>query len=435
MAVSASPPTERAQGPAGAALPPSSGTGPREPRGSSLLPLLFGLLLAAAVGFLVWYLLVRNGDEEALPPVPAGEVSVDVTRLDFGDTDVGARSLTLTVAVTNGRTDAVRVEDVAVEGDAAEDFELADAACLNARLDPGDVCALSVRFRPTQTGERPARLVISLDGGPGERIVVLAGAGVGRATLIVETSRLDFGARRLDDEEGEPQQVTLVNAGNLPLHIRRAGIEGPAAGDYRLGRRARCLGERGLPAGSSCVLSVSFAPSEPSERPAVLVLAHDGAEAPARIQLRGSGAGQPQVVLAPAAATFGGVDVGSASEARTITLRSTGTAPARISWIGLAGPDSEAFRIGGAGTCQKGSTPEPGTSCTIAVRFVPPAAGPLTAAVVVATDDPAGFAEVELRGTGTAVEDAQGSERQDTSGEESPTPEQEPGAERRADRA
>jgi hypothetical protein len=387
-----------------AGAPPGLSGGPPAPgptRRGGVLPLLFGLVLAAIVGFLIWYFLVRDEASEALPPAPAGEVSLDVERIDFGDEDVGGVSVSQRIRLTNGTADAVRVEDVSLDGEAAEDFELLDPDCLNTRLDAGDACAVSVRFRPQETGGRAARLVLSLDGGPGERVVELAGIGTGRATLVADTSRLDFGARPLDGDP-QTQQISLVNVGTLPLHILRAAIDGPAAGDYRLGRRARCLGGQELAAGASCVLSVTFAPTEPGQRAAVLRLYHDAAEAPARIQLRGEGAGAALAVAAPASLAFGELDVGEASKARTVTLRNGGTGPLTVAWIAVVGPSASDFELAPGGTCRKGAALEPSASCTIAVAFAPTAGGSRAASLVAATDDPAGFTEIDLTGVGIA---------------------------------
>jgi hypothetical protein len=398
--LSASPAKHRDSRAQGAATGlPGEPTDPDGPRRPGLLPLVFGLLLAAAVGFLIWYLLVRDDTPEALPAVPAGEVSLDVEHIDFGDENVGGVSVTQDITLTNGTAEPIRVEDVELEGEAAEDFDLLEPDCLNARLDAGGDCGVSVRFRPQEPGGRAARLVFSLDGGPGERSVELAGIGTGRATLVVETSRLDFGERDLE-ATADSQQIALLNAGDLALHIRRAVVVGPAADDFTLGRRARCLGGQELAAGASCVLTVSFVPKDDGERAAVLELFHDAADAPARIRLRGIGVGRPEAVLSPTSLVYGELVIGTEASPRTVTLRNGGTGPLAVAWIAVSGPDDGDFTLASGGTCRKGTALDPGGSCTVLVRFTPTVAGGRTASLVVATDDPAGFSEVELNGDG-----------------------------------
>lgn len=378
--------------------PPFRGPEPPEGRGIGPLPIVAGIVLAAVAGFLIWFLLVRDDTRETVPPAASGDVVVDAERVDFGDENVGGVSVSQRVTLTNGSSAPVRVEDVTIDGEDPGDFELVDMACLNARLDPGDACSVSVRFRPADTGGRAARLVLSLDGGPGERTVALAGVGAGRPVLVVVPTRLDFGGVDLDAEP-EQRQVVVVNAGNLALHVLRATIDGPAAGDFRLGRRARCLGGQELAPGGSCILNVSFAPSEAGARGATLTLAHDAGDDPVRIQLRGEGTGRPRAALSPAAVDFGRFALGDASQPRSVTLRNAGTADLVLEWIALAGPNDEDFDLPG-GTCRKGETVEPGASCTVAVRFQPGASGRRTATLVVASTDPAGFAEVALSGVG-----------------------------------
>jgi hypothetical protein len=365
-----------------------------------VLPLLVGLCLVAVVVFLIWWLLVRDDEQAAAPLVPAGEVTVSSEVLDFGDADVGRRSSTASVVLTNGTVEAIRVEDVAIDGEAGDDYAVVTDGCLSARLDPGDVCSVAVRFVPTDTGARPANLVFSLDGEPGERTVDLRGAGVGRAALVVGVTRLDYGERPLD-AKAEPREFALTNVGTLPVRVTRVAVTGPAGDDFTPAAKVGCLAARTIEPGTACAIRVSFSPSVAGGRVATLLVAHTGDGAPARVQLRGAGLGVADPRLSPSSVDLGRVELGETSAVREVTLTNAGAARLPLAWVAVAGGDSGEFELAPGGTCQGGATIEPGATCTARVRFVPETSGRRSASLVLASEGT--FVEATLRGTGVAV--------------------------------
>ena len=375
-------------------LPP-----PEARRRSSALPLVVGLCLVAVVVVLIWWLLVRDDEQAAAPLVPAGEVTVSSGVLDFGDADLGRRSSTASVVLSNGTAGAIRIEDVRIDGEAEDDYAVVTDGCLSARLAPGDACSVSVRFVPTDTGARPASLVFSLDGGPGERTVDLLGAGVGRAALVVGVTRLDYGERPLD-ATAEARDFALTNVGTLPVRVTRVAVSGPAAGDFTPTEKIGCLAARTIDPGEACVLRVSFSPSVAGGRVATLLVAHTGDGGPARVQLRGTGLGAAEPRLSPSTVDLGRVELGAASAVRTVTLTNAGAANLPLVWVSVAGGDSGEFELAPGGTCRRSTTIEPGASCTARVRFVPEAPGRRSASLVLASDGT--FVEATLRGTGVA---------------------------------
>jgi hypothetical protein len=358
----------------------------------------------AVVVVVIWWLLVRDDEPAAAPLVPAGEVTLSSELLDFGDADLGRRSAVATVVLSNGTNEAIRVEDVALAGEANDDYAVVTDGCLSARLRPGDACSVSVRFRPTETGARPAELVFSLDGGPGEREVELRGAGVGRAALVVGSTRLDYGERPLT-AEAALRELALTNVGTLPVRVARVAVTGPAADDFRPAAKAGCLASRTIEPGTACVIRVAFRPAAAGARAATLLVAHSGGGGPARIQLLGTGVGTADPRLSLAVLDLGRVELGAASATRTVTLTNAGVEELPIEWIAVAGGDSGEFELAPGGTCVPGSPLEPDASCTARVRFVPELAGRRRASLVFA--GAGGFVEAELRGTGVAPPPAQ----------------------------
>lgn len=353
------------------------------------------------VVFLIWWLLVRGDEPVAVPIVPAGEVIVSADALDFGDTDVGRRSETAAVTLSNETVNAIRVEDVAVSGDAGDDYTVVTDGCLSARLDPGGACNVSVRFAPTETGARHASLVFSLEGGPGERSVDLRGAGVGRATLVVGATRLDYGERPLGTQP-EARELALTNVGTLPARVTRVAITGQAANDFTVAQKAGCLAARTLDPGAGCVIRVAFVPADVGARAASLLVAHTGDGGPVRVRLLGTGVGIAEPRLTPATVELGRVELGATSSTRAVTLTNAGTADLPLAWVAVAGGDSGEFELAPGGTCEAGATIGPNASCTVRVRFVPETPGLRRASLVIAGTGT--FVEAQLQGTGVAVE-------------------------------
>jgi Ca2+-binding RTX toxin-like protein len=107
----------------------------------------------------------------------------------------------------------------------------------------------------------------------------------------------------------------------------------------------------------------------------------------------------PAAALSAAALAFGTQQVASPSAARAVTISNTGTGPLVVASIGFTGAGAAAFDQ--ANDC---SPVQPGSSCTISVRFNPAQPGAVTATLQVTTNDPLlPLAQVGLSGTGLRV--------------------------------
>jgi hypothetical protein len=162
-----------------------------------------------------------------------------------------------------------------------------------------------------------------------------------------------------------PQTVTLSNTGTTSLNVGSVSIGGANPGDFAVSSDG-CSGQKLAP-GSSCTVQVTFDPSSTGDRSASLTFADTATSSPQIVALSGVGIGIPGASVSPASVSFG-LDDERSSDPKTVTLRSTGTAPLRISavTIGGANPDSFIKRQDGC----SGNTLDPGDSCTVQVAFV-----------------------------------------------------------------
>jgi len=168
--------------------------------------------------------------------------------------------------------------------------------------------------------------------------------------------------------------VTLTNNGQLALSISSIAIAGTNASDFA--QTNTCpSGSNTLAAGSSCTVSVTFTPGALGARTGSLTFTDNATHSPQSVALSGTGVNPaPLVSLSPTTINFGNQNVGSSSNAQTVTLTNSGTIPLSISSIAIAGTNASDFAQ--TNTCPSGSnTLAVGSSCTISVTFTPGASG------------------------------------------------------------
>jgi uncharacterized protein (TIGR03437 family) len=105
--------------------------------------------------------------------------------------------------------------------------------------------------------------------------------------------------------------------------------------------------------------------------------------------------GIPELALSPGSLSFGTI---AQSDAQTITLTNSGSAPVTINSVLLAGINSGDFSIPGA--CA-GASISPAQNCRLTVTFTPTAQGSRTAAILITANVPGSPILVPLSGTGT----------------------------------
>jgi hypothetical protein len=376
--------------------PYARGADDREPkrggsgRGWMVAFLLLLALVVAAV--LVWFFLLREEDE-------GGDVEIVPATVDFGDQDLGQRSPAVTITVDNETSEGLGIASIAIEGEHAQDFQLTDdTSCSPERqLGAGASCTIGVRFRPRAREEREAAVVVRVTGRDAPLRVQLRGTGVGEATVVLDTARLDLG--RVQVGRSRTRQVTLTNVGNAPLAIEEILIDGRDASAFSLARATDCSVESRVRAGESCTIAVTFRPSEDGGHAAELAVLHDASGSPSGVELRGEGRGQAQLGLEPTTVAFGELDVGSTSGVQSVTVTNSGTATFVLAALELVGPAAAEFAIADSSTCSPDVELEPGGTCAVDLMFLPEEGGARTAALEVETRG--GLAgRVDLAGTG-----------------------------------
>ena len=198
------------------------------------------------------------------------------------------------------------------------------------------------------------------------------------------------------------QGITVGNAGTAPLTVSNVTVTGADAGQFTATPAVGCAS---IPAGSSCIVTVRFAPTSVGAKVATVNIIHNSlnvAGSVASVSLDGTGAA-PIATVAPAALAFGSVTTGTTSAPQTITVTNDGDAPLTVASIGVTGTNAASFTATPTG-CNVAIAP--GATCEITVQFAPATAGPKTATVSISHNSnnvPGTVSNVSLTGTGVAT--------------------------------
>jgi alpha-tubulin suppressor-like RCC1 family protein/archaellum component FlaG (FlaF/FlaG flagellin family) len=285
---------------------------------------------------------------------------------------------------------------VVVSGAHAADFTVT-ADLTIASVIPGGAAFFTLTFDPSGTGPRKAGISIS-NNDPDENPFTFVVEGTGTAPEIaMDATSADFGEVRLAGSPAE-RRFTISNAGNLPLQLTgtpRVQISGEHAGDFAVKTQPASP----VVAGGSTQIEITFAPMAPGLRTATATLTNnDDDENPVIITLQGTGIA-PEINLSATNMTFGTVKLLGAPEVRSFTISNLGTAPLNLtgtSKVQITGVDAADFEV----ITQPASPVAAGESTTFEIRFLPGAAGSLSAVATIASDDlDENQVQISLQGT------------------------------------
>ena len=259
---------------------------------------------------------------------------------DFGTEPVGSSTGIQKFFWTNNTFFPAVVSSAAGSGD----FSVTKNTC--ATVSVGATCEIDADFAPTALGARTGTLTVVAN--TGTLTAALTGNGV--SPLVVSTSGLHFGPVDVGASVSQTLMLTNTTAGTLPL------TNPSGSGDFS----ATTTCGTGIPAQSSCTVTVTFTPSATGPRTGTLNFAlANTAGSLASTNLSGTGVDFTQTVGPTSAQTIAGLGVST-----------TGlTTP-------IAGFDNAVFL-----TC---TTTAPASTCTpTAINFTP--ASPTSDAVTITT--------------------------------------------------
>ncbi len=306
---------------------------------------------------------------------PAAVVLTPIN-LVFPRTIVNQTAATQIITISNTGGNAASLQVPTVTGD----FAVKQSTC-GKSLPAQTGCSVVISFTPTASGTRTG--VLTVGDSAGTQTAQLSGIGQSPATDTLSPLSLTFGNQQVGSSS-PPQQITLTNAGDVPLLLVAASI---TAGDFTATNDCGSS----LAAHSTCAIDVTFVPTAPGPRTGVLSISDQ-----VRLQtipLNGTGIAPPGVSLAPANINFGSWGVGLNSPVQTVTLTNNGGLPLSIASTAITGDFAVA-----SSTC--GSTLAAGNSCNVVLLFAPATAGARNGVLTLTDNAAHGAQSVSLTGTG-----------------------------------
>jgi hypothetical protein len=290
---------------------------------------------------------------------------------DFGKEAIGLTSTTTNFTWTNNSSFASRVTSIDVSGD----FVVTTTNCSS--VPSGGSCTIGLAFRPTTLGAIKGTLTIHSTG----KTLYGTLTGTGLVGLTSSPSSLAFG--NVPIGAYGTQYLSLTNVANAVITL-------PAfttTGDFAV--NGGCPAS--LPAGGSCQLAILFKPTKIGPQTGTWGVASTSVTYSA-LTATLTGTGTPGITSAPAALTFGKLDVG-ASATQIIILTNNAFIPLPPPPFATAGDYTAASNCGAAIPA--------GATCQVSITFLPTATGTRAGTWVTTSNDPAYFGiAATMTGTG-----------------------------------
>jgi Abnormal spindle-like microcephaly-assoc'd, ASPM-SPD-2-Hydin len=342
--------------------------------------------------------LLGNGAASTPPPPSSGSpaLTLSSTAVNFGSVNVGSQGFR-SVTLTSSGTVAVVVQSLKASGDG---FSLGQLQ-LPLTLAPGQQVALPMTFAPSNAGadQGQVTLVDNATGSPSA--ISLTGTGTAptgttSASLSAPPS-VDFGDVTTGSQGSKT--ITLVSNGTAPVTVNSITVAGAEFSD------APEVLPQVLQPNQQMSLKLKFNPTAEGTAAGTVTVSSNATTSPTTVvQIRGNGvaASVPSLSASASSLSFGEVPLGSQAT-KTVTVTSTGTAPATITEGSVTGASYTATYAGVS--VQSLSAPitlQPGQQVTFSVAFDPTTAATASGRLSLATDT---GSPVNVSLTGKGVQD------------------------------
>jgi hypothetical protein len=298
--------------------------------------------------------------------------SLNTAQLVYGGQLLGTSSPAQTVIVSNTGNTPINITSVVPSSN------FTDTTNCTGSLAAGASCSVNILFAPTATGSLYGTVTITDT--PGTQVITTQGQGA-REGLAMTPSFVIFGTQE-NGSASQAQILTLTNTGTTALTLN------PVTVSTDFSQSNQCTAT--LPAGASCAISVGFSPTAVGMLSGSVVASETGG-----VTTFAALSGQstpPGITASPANLFFGSLPVGMASQAQTITVTNTSSAPVGIGTVSGIGD------FAATGTCS-GQTIAAGAYCVISVTMTPTTLGTRTGGIQF-SDNAGGAHQVALSGVG-----------------------------------
>lgn len=347
-------------------------------------------------------------------PQPVGVLTIDATNpLDVGSQTINGLYGTRTVRLRNSGTASLQLTGVTLSGSGFS-LDSTPTCAAGTTLAVDQTCDLALRFTPLAADtDYRATLTIAHSAAGSPSMLSVTGHGsaavVPVVTWVGNTETRDFGTQAIGATSTTTHTISLRNQGPGAIRLTLINPIGLEAAMFPIqgGAADACVAGALLDPDRTCSITLAFSPGTPGTHGARLQVVSSGT-ALAPLALTGTGlgpVGSSTLTVAPDGLDLGTARVGAATPPGEIVLRADAQSAVRV--IGWA--------VEGAFVVESRTCPAPpftlaaGTDCTVAVRFLPTAAGDARGALQITSsagpDLPASVRSVPLTGHGEPAAD------------------------------
>ena len=300
--------------------------------------------------------------------------SLSSGQLVFGGQLVNTSSLAQTVIFTNTGTAAVNITSVVLT------TNFTDTTNCSGSIATGASCSINVVFTPKTTGSLSGTVIIT--DSAGTQVVAVQGQGISLGLSVAPSFEI-FGAQAVGTIS-QAQTLAMTNTGTTSL------ILNPITVSNNFNESDQCSSTT-LLAGASCSISLSFSPTATGNISGSLMISDTSGLVSTMATVSGQGT-LPGISTSPSTISFGSLSVGTTSQAQTVTVSNTGSAPLMIGTVSGTGDFAE------TDTCS-GHTIAAGSYCVISVTMTPTTTGMRTGTIQF-NDNADGMDHIALSGMG-----------------------------------
>lgn len=335
-------------------------------------------------------------------PVPTATLSPST--FSFGNVDVTLSSAVMVTTLTNTATDPVAVLNISgITLTGANPGDYVQTNTCGVTLAASASCTISVTFKPTASGARPATLQVNSNTSSGVNNLTLNGTGlVPVPTVTLVPGTLNFG--NIDVTLSSPvMTATLTNTATdalAVLNLSNVALTGANPGDYTYTTTCGAT----LAINATCTFTVNFKPTLAGTRSATLQFTDNTTAASHSVSLTGTGVSPtPIAKLSSTSLAFGNLNDGLTST-KTVTLTNSSADPLALMFLTSISKstDTDNGEYTVTDNCPRSpSTLAAGGVCTITVVFAPTNLNATSVTVTITDNASPATQTITLTGTGT----------------------------------
>jgi sugar lactone lactonase YvrE len=299
--------------------------------------------------------------------------SLSTAQLVFGGQLVNTTSHAQTVVFTNTGSAPVNVASVVPTSN------FTDTTNCSGSISAGASCSINIIFTPTTAGSQSGTVTVT--DSVGTQVFAAQGQGVSPGLAVTPSFEI-FGAQVVGTLS-QAQTLTARNTGSVPLTLN------PITTSSNFSESDQCPAV--LQPGASCAISLSFSPAATGVISGSLVVSDASGLVSTLVTSSGQGT-LPGISATPSTLSFGSLPVETTSDAQTVTVSNTGTAPLQIGAVSGTGDFAE------TDTCAS-KTIAVGSYCVINITMTPSTVGTRTGAIQI-NDNADGAHLIALSGMG-----------------------------------